>query len=162
MRFFNYIKLNKKKKKDMKKLGKKELEIVVGEVSKEICKVKKEKLIEKFESSEEGKGIRKLENLINERMVEVNVNLNKLKELKEVFENRELGGFGYGLLDLEVENGRFKNWEVVIKVGRDYNGGYSSSRNRINEEVEKELILEGLKGEFDLNELIKRMIEKFS
>ena len=146
----------------MKKLGKKELEIVVGEISKEICKVKKEKLIEKFESSEEGKVIRKLENLINERLVEVNVNLNKLKELKEVFENRELGGFGYGLLDLEVENGRFKNWEVVIKVGRDYNGGYSSSRNRINEEVEKELILEGLKGEFDLNELIKRMIEKFS
>lgn len=146
----------------MKKLGKKELEIVVGEVSKEICKVKKEKLIEKFESSEEGKGIRKLENLINERMVEVNVNLNKLKELKEVFENRELGGFGYGLLDLEVENGRFKNWEVVVKVGRDYNGGYSSSRNRINEDVERELILEGLKGEFDLNELIKRMIEKFS
>jgi hypothetical protein len=146
----------------MKKLGKKELEIVVGEVSKEICKVKKEKLIEKFESSEEGKGIRKLENLINERMVEVNVNLNKLKELKEVFENRELGGFGYGLLDLEVENGKFKNWEVVIKVGRDYNGGYSSSRNRINEDVERELILEGLKGEFDLNELIKRMIEKYS
>ena len=146
----------------MKKLVKKELEIVVGEVSKEICKVKKEKLIEKFESSEEGKGIRKLENLINERMVEVNVNLNKLKELKEVFENRELGGFGYGLLDLEVENGKFKNWEVVVKVGRDYNGGYSSSRNRINEDVERELILEGLKGEFDLNELIKRMIEKYS
>ena len=146
----------------MKKLGKKELEIVVGEVSKEICKVKKEKLIEKFESSEEGKGIRKLENLINERMVEVNVNLNKLKELKEVFENRELGGFGYGLLDLEVEKGRFKDWGVDIKVGRDYSGGYSSSRNRINEDVERELILEGLKGEFDLNELIKRMIEKFS
>jgi hypothetical protein len=146
----------------MKKLGKKELEIVVGEVSKEICKVKKEKLIEKFESSEEGKGIRELENLINESLVEVNVNLNKLKGLKEVFENRELGGFGYGLLDLEVEKGRFKDWGVDIKVGRDYNGGYSSSRNRINEEVERELILEGLKGEFDLNELIKRMIEKFS
>jgi hypothetical protein len=47
-------------------------------------------------------------------------------------------------------------------VGRDYNGGYSSRRNRINEDVERELILEGLKGEFDLNELIKRMIEKFS
>jgi hypothetical protein len=146
----------------MKKLGKKELEIVVGEVSKEICKVKKEKLIEKFESSEEGKVIRKLENLINESLVEVNVNLNKLKELKEVFESRELEGFGYGLLDLEVEKGKFKDWGVDIKVGRDYNGGYSSSRNRINEEVERELILEGLKGEFDLNELIKRMIEKFS
>ena len=146
----------------MKKLGKKELEIVVGEVSKEICKVKKEKLIEKFESSEEGKVIRKLENLINESLVEVNVNLNKLKGLKEVFENRELGGFGYGLLDLEVEKGRFKDWGVDIKVGRDYNGGYSSSRNRINEEVERELILEGLKGEFDLNEMMKRMIEKFS
>lgn len=146
----------------MKKLGKKELEIVVGEVSKEICKVKKEKLIEKFESSEEGEGIRKLENLINESLVEVNVNLNKLKELKEVFESRELEGFGYGLLDLEVYDGRFKDWGVDIKVGRDYDGGYSSSRNRINEDVERELILEGLKGEFDLNELIKRMIEKFS
>ncbi len=55
-----------------------------------------------------------------------------------------------------------KDWGVDIKVGRDYNGGYSSSRNKINEEVERELILEGLKGEFDLNELIKRMIEKFS
>ena len=42
----------------MKKLGKKELEIVVGEVSREICKVKKEKLIEKFESSEEGKKVK--------------------------------------------------------------------------------------------------------
>ena len=146
----------------MKKLGKKELEIVVGEVSKEIGKVKKEKLVEKFESREEGKGIRELENLINESLVEVNVNLNKLKELKEVFEKRELEGFGYGLLDLEVEKGRFKDWGVDIKVGRDYNGGYSSSRNKINEEVERELILEGLKGEFDLNELIKRMIEKFS
>ena len=146
----------------MKKLGKKELEIVVGEVSKEICKIKKERLIERFESSEEGKVIRKLENLINESLVEVNVNLNKLKELKEVFENRELGGRSYGLLDLEVEKGRFKDWGVDIKVGRDYNGGYSSSRNRINEDVEKELILEGLKGEFDLNEMIKRMIEKFS
>ena len=146
----------------MKKLGKKELEIVVGEVSKEICKIKKERLIERFESSEEGKVIRKLENLINESLVEVNVNLNKLKELKEVFESRELGGFGYGLLDLEVEKGRFKDWGVDIKVGRDYSGGYSSSRNRINEDVEKELILEGLKGEFDLNEMIKRMIEKFS
>ena len=146
----------------MKKLGKKELEIVVGEVSKEICKIKKEKLVKEFESSEEGKGIRKLENLINESLVEVNVNLNKLKELKEVFESRELGGFGYGLLDLEVEKGKFKDWGVDIKVGRDYSGGYSSSRNRINEDVERELILEGLKGEFDFNELIKRMIEKFS
>ena len=103
-----------------------------------------------------------MENLINESLVEVNVNLNKLKELKEVFESRELGGFGYGLLDLEVEKGKFKDWGVDIKVGRDYSGGYSSSRNRINEDVEKELILEGLKGEFDLNEMIKRMIEKFS
>ena len=90
--------------------------------------------------------------------------MNKLKELKEVFESRELGGFGYGLLDLEVEKGWNQKWEwgVDIKVGRDYDGGYSSSRNRINEDVERELILEGLKGEFDLNELIKRMIEKFS
>ena len=146
----------------MKKLGKKELEIVVGEVSKEICKVKKEKLIEKFESSREGKVIRNLENLINEKLLYVNMYLKELREKKEEFENRELNGRSYGLLDLDVENSKFKNWEVGVRVGRDYEYSFSSESRSISEKVEKELILEGLKGEFDLNEMMKRMIEKFS
>ena len=146
----------------MKKLGKKELEIVVGEVSKEICKVKKEKLIEKFESSREGKVIRNLENLINEKLLYVNMYLKELREKKEEFENRELNGRSYGLLDLDVENSKFKNWEVGVRVGRDYEYSFSSESRSISEKVEKELILEGLKGEFDLNEIMKRMIEKFS
>ena len=146
----------------MKKLGKKELEIVVGEVSKEICKVKKEKLIEKFESSKEGKVIRNLENLINEKLLYVNMYLKELREKKEEFENRELNGRSYGLLDLDVENSKFKNWEVGVRVGRDYEYSFSSESRSISEKVEKELILEGLKGEFDLNEMMKRMIEKFS
>ena len=53
----------------MKKLGKKELEIVVEEVSREICKVKKERLVEKFESSEEGKKVRELEKFINDGLL---------------------------------------------------------------------------------------------
>ena len=146
----------------MKKLGKKELEIVVGEVSKEICKVKKEKLIEKFESSREGKVIRNLENLINEKLLYVNMYLKELREKKEEFENRELNGRSYGLLDLDVENSKFKNWEVGVRVGRDYEYSFSSESRSISEKVERELILEGLKGEFDLNEMMKRMIEKFS
>lgn len=146
----------------MKKLGKKELEIVVGEVSKEICKVKKEKLIEKFESSEEGKRVKELENLINVELLNVNMYLKELREKKEEFENRELNGKSYGLLDLEVENSKFKNWEVGVRVGRDYEYNFSSESRSISEKVERELILEGLKGEFDLNELIKSMIEKFS
>jgi hypothetical protein len=146
----------------MKKLGKKELEIVVGEVSKEICKVRKEKLVKKFESSEEGKSIRGLENLINEGLVEINKNLSKLKELKGKFEDKELEGKRwYGLLDLDVEDGRYKEWRVNVVVGRDYDNGYNGMVNGIKENVERELILEGLKGEFDLNELIKSMIEKF-
>ena len=146
----------------MKKLGKKELEIVVGEVSKEICKVKKEKLIEKFESSEEGKRVKELENLINVELLNVNMYLKELREKKEEFENRELNGKSYGLLDLEVENSKFKNWEVGVRVGRDYEYNFSSESRSISEKVERELILEGLKGEFDLKELIKSMIEKFS
>ena len=146
----------------MKKLGKKELEIVVGEVSKEICKVKKEKLIEKFESSREGKVIRNLENLINEKLLYVNMYLKELREKKEEFENRELNGRSYGLLDLDVENSKFKNWEVSVRVGRDYEYSFSSECRSISDKVERELILEGLKGEFDLKELIKSMIEKFS
>jgi hypothetical protein len=147
----------------MKKLGKKELEIVVGEVSSEICKVRKEKLVEKFESSEEGKRMRELEKLINDGLVEINEKMRELKEKKKIFESRELlGESSWGFLDLEVESGKFKSWEVEIKVGRDYESGYSNVRRSIDNKVEKELILEGLKGEFDLNELIKSMIEKFS
>ena len=146
----------------MKKLGKKELEIVVGEVSKEICKVKKEKLIEKFESSEEGKRVRELENLINVELLNVNMYLEELRGKKEKFENRELNGRSYGLLDLDVENSKFKNWEVSVRVGRDYEYSFSSECRSISDKVERELILEGLKGEFDLKELIKSMIEKFS
>lgn len=146
----------------MKKLGKKELEIVVGEVSREICKVKKEKLIEKFESSEEGKRVRELENLINVELLNVNMYLEELRGKKEKFENRELNGKSYGLLDLDVENSKFKNWEVSVRVGRDYEYSFSSECRSISDKVERELILEGLKGEFDLKELIKSMIEKFS
>lgn len=146
----------------MKKLGKKELEIVVGEVSREICKVKKEKLIEKFESSEEGKKVRELEKFINDGLVEINEKLKELKESKEKFESRELNGSSWGLLDLDVESGRFKEWSVGVVVGKDYDSSFGSERRSISDKVEKDLILEGLKGEFDLSEMIKNMVEKYS
>lgn len=146
----------------MKKLGKKELEIVVGEVSREICKVKKEKLVEKFESSEEGKKVRELEKFINDGLVEINEKLKELKESKEKFESRELNGSSWGLLDLDVESGRFKEWSVGVIVGKDYDSSFGSERRSISDKVEKDLILEGLKGEFDLSEMIKSMVEKYS
>lgn len=146
----------------MKKLGKKELEIVVGEVSREICKVKKEKLVEKFESSEEGKKVRELEKFINDGLVEINEKLKELKKSKEKFESKELNGSSWGLLDLEVESGRFKEWSVNVVVGKDYDSSFGSERRSISDKVEKDLILEGLKGEFDLSEMIKSMVEKYS
>jgi len=146
----------------MKKLGKKELEIVVGEVSKEICKVKKERLVEKFESSEEGKKVRELEKFINDGLVEINEKLKELKESKEKFESKELNGSSWGLLDLDVESGRFKEWSVRVVVGKDYDSSFGSERRSVSDKVEKDLILEGLKGEFDLNEMIKSMVEKYS
>lgn len=146
----------------MKKLGKKELEIVVGEVSREICKVKKERLVEKFESSEEGKKVRELEKFINDGLVEINEKLKELKESKEKFESRELNGSSWGLLDLDVESGRFKEWSVGVIVGKDYDSSFGSERRSISDKVEKDLILEGLKGEFDLSEMIKSMVEKYS
>ena len=139
----------------MKKLGKKELEIVVGEVSREICKVKKEKLIEKFESSEEGKKVRELEKFINDGLVEINEKLKELKESKEKFESRELNGSSWGLLDLDVESGRFKEWSVGVIVGKDYDSSFGSERRSVSDKVEKDLILEGLKGEFDLFVILK-------
>ena len=145
----------------MKKLLKKELEIIVAEVSNEICKVKKEKLVKKFEDSEEGKRMKELEGLINEQLSGINVYLKELREKKEKFEDRELKGIvGWGLLRLEVENSVFKDWEVKVRVGEDYDNRISSEWGIVRKEVERELVLEGLKGEFDLDKLVKGMIKK--
>jgi hypothetical protein len=148
----------------MKKLGKKELEIVVNEISKEIGKIKKEKLVSEFESSEEGKRMRELESSIKKVLVGVNEELMELRELKEKFSNEKLGGRGFRLLDLEEEKSvNFRNgFGVKVKIGEEYSSGYGSVFSGIRNDVERELILEGLKGEFDLNEVMKRMIEKFS
>ena len=148
----------------MKKLGKKELEIVVNEISKEICKIKKEKLVSEFESSEEGKKMRELESNIESVLVGVNESLLELKELKEKYSNEKLGGRGWRLLDLDENRSVnvLSGFGVRIKVGEEYGCSYGSVVSGIRNDVEKELILEGLKGEFDLNEMMKRMIEKFS
>jgi hypothetical protein len=148
----------------MKKLGKKELEIVVNEISKEICKIKKEKLVSEFESSEEGKKMRELESSIESVLVGVNESLLELKELKEKYSNEKLGGRGWRLLDLDENRSVnvLSGFGVRIKVGEEYNSSYGNVVSGIRNDVEKELILEGLKGEFDLNEMMKRMIEKFS
>ena len=148
----------------MKKLGKKELEIVVNEISKEICKIKKEKLVSEFESSEEGKYMRELEESIKKVLVGVNEDLEVMKELRDKFSKEKLGGVFWRLLDLEenrsvVVKGGFS---VKIRVGEEYGCSYGNVVSGIRNDVEKELILEGLKGEFDLNEMMKRMIEKFS
>lgn len=148
----------------MKKLGKKELEIVVNEVCGKICEVKKEKLVSIFEGSEEGKMMRELEESINSKLVGVNKELMELKSLREKFSNDYFNGEGYGLLSVdEKKSVKFGDgFDVVIKIGEGYEGMYGSKVFDIRRNVEKELILEGLKGEFDLDEIIKRMVEKFS
>ena len=148
----------------MKKLGKKELEIVVNEISKEIGRIKKEKLVKEFESSEEGKKMRELESNIESVLVGVNESLLELKELKEKYSKEKLGGRGWRLLDLDENRSVnvLSGFGVKIKVGEEYNSSYGNVVSGIRNDVEKELILEGLKGEFDLNEMMKRMIEKFS
>lgn len=148
----------------MKKLGKKELEIVVNEISKEICKIKKGKLVSEFEGSEEGKRMKELESSIESKLVGVNKELMELRELKEKFGNEKLGGSSFRLLDLvEKKSVNFgSGFGVEIKIGEDYESNYGGEVSKVRNNVERELILEGLKGEFDLNELMKKMIEKFS
>lgn len=147
----------------MKKLGKKELEIVVNEIGGRICEIKKEKWVNEFEGSEEGKRMRELEKGIKERLVSVNEDISELLKLEKEFISKNLEGSGYGYLDVKVdERVGWKKLGVDVRVGE---GIYISSfgiGGDIKNKVERELILEGLKGEFDLDEVMKRMIEKFS
>jgi iron only hydrogenase large subunit-like protein len=108
--------------------------------------------------------MRELEEGIKKELVGVNEDLEVMKELRDKFSKEKLGGVFWRLLDLEenrsvVVKGGFS---VRIKVGEEYGCSYGSVVSGIRNDVEKELILEGLKGEFDLNEMMKRMIEKFS
>ena len=95
-------------------------------------------------------------------MVEINEKLKELKESKEKFESKELNGSSWGLLDVDVEIGKFKEWSVRVIVGKDYDSSFGSERRSVSDKVERDLILEGLKGEFDLSEMIKSMVEKYS
>jgi hypothetical protein len=108
--------------------------------------------------------MRELEGSIESKLVGVNEELMELRELKEKFSNEKLGGRSFRLLDLEEKKSvNFgSGFGVVIKIGEDYESNYGSVVSGIRDNVERELILEGLKGEFDLNEMMKRMIEKFS
>jgi hypothetical protein len=147
----------------MKKLGKKELEIVINEISNEVCKIKKEKLVKEFEGSEKGKKMRELESSVKGMLEEVNKNVEELRKLEEGYCKEFLNGRGYGLLDLKVGNKvEYGKFGIEVVVGDGYVGYFSFLGSDIKREVEKELILEGLRGEFDLDEVMKKMIEKFS
>jgi hypothetical protein len=147
----------------MKKLGKKELEIVINEISNEVCKIKKEKLVKEFEGNEKGKRMRELESSVKSMLVEVNKNVEELRELEKSYWSEFFGGKGYGKLDLKVGNKiEYGKFGIEVVVGDGYVGGFSFYGSDIKREVERELILEGLRGEFDLDEVMKKMIEKFS
>lgn len=145
----------------MKKLGKKELEIVVKEISNEISKIKKEKVISSFEGSEEGKRMRELEKSIGSKLEVVNEELMEMRDLKKKFVVEKLKvREDWSMLELdEKRDVKFGGgFSVEIRVGVGYGGDIWS----IREKVEREIILEGLKGEFNFEEIMKRMIEKFS
>ncbi len=147
----------------MKKLGKRELEIVINEVSNEICKIKKEKLVKEFEGSEKGKRMRELESSVKSMLVEVNKNVEELRELEKSYCKEFFGGRGFGLLNLKVDNKvEYGKFGIEVVVGDGYGSGISYLGSDIKREVERELVLEGLRGEFDLDEVMKKMIEKFS
>lgn len=150
----------------MKKLRKKELEIIVTEISSKISKIKKEKLISTFEESIEGKRMRELEKSIESKLVGVNKELFELRSLRNKFIEEKLGNEDHlHLLDLHESRDLKFGWgfSVQIRVGEGYDGGYGGiAMSRIKDKVEKELVLEGLKREFDLEEVVKGMIEKFS
>lgn len=158
-----YLSIKKINKKNMKKLGKKELEIVINEISNEVCKIKKEKLVKEFEGSEKGKKMRELESSIKSMLEEVNKNVEELRKLEEGYCKEFLNGKGYGKLDLRVGNEfGYGKLGVEVRIGEGYKNGFSFFGSDVRREVERELILEGLRGEFDLDEVMKKMIEKFS
>lgn len=146
----------------MKKLSKKELEIVVEEIGKKVSEIKVGKLEKEFNESEEGKVILEKVKEVRERLVVVNELMEEVNELrKKYLEDRDL--VGYSVVDLECN---WRGWgkgflySVEIDIGKKYKGGLGSFE--IKKSIERELVLNGIKGEFDLDKLMKEFIEKYS
>ena len=137
----------------MKKLSKKELEIVVEEIVGKIKKNGVEREFEKFNESEEGKEILK-------KIEEVNLLIKeckgKKKELDDLFEKSEWGKVKFDDMVLCL-NSNISMGDVSIGERWGYSRSYELSRN-----IEKEIILGGIKEGFDLDKLIKELVEKFS
>ena len=137
----------------MKKLSKKELEIVVEDIVGKIKKNGVEREFEKFNESEEGKEILK-------KIEEVNLLIKeckgKKKELDDLFEKSEWGKVKFDdmvlCLNSNISMGN-------VSIGERW--GYSRSYE-LNKSIEKEIILGGIKENFDLDKLIEELVEKFS
>ena len=137
----------------MKKLSKKELEIVVEEIVGKIKKNGVEREFKKFNESEEGKEIL-------EKIEEVNLLIKeckgKKKELDDLFEKSEWGKVKFDDMVVCLNNNISMG---DVSIGERW--GYSRSYE-LNKSIEKEIILGGIKENFDLDKLIEELVEKFS
>ena len=137
----------------MKKLSKKELEIVVEEIVGKIKKVGVEREFKEFNESEEGKEIlgkiEGLDLLIKECK-------EKKKEIEDLFKKSKWGKVEFDNMVLYL-NSNLSMGGVRVEERWGYSRSYELSRN-----IEKEIILGGIKEGFDLDKLIKELVEKFS
>ena len=137
----------------MKKLSKKELEIVVEEIVGKIKEIGVEREFKEFNESEEGKEILKGIEEVNLLIKECK---EKKKELEDLFNKSKWGKVKFDDMVLCL-NSNLSMGEVNVGERWGYGRNYELSKN-----IEKEIILGGIKEGFDLDKLIKELVEKFS
>jgi len=137
----------------MKKLSKKELEIVVEEIVGKIKEIGVERELKEFNESEEGKEILKGIEEVNLLIKECK---EKKKELEDLFNESKWGKVKFDDMVLCL-NSSMSMGEVNVSERWGYGKNYELSKN-----IEKEIILGGIKEGFDLDKLIKELVEKFS
>jgi len=137
----------------MKKLSKKELEIVVEEIVGKIKEIGVERELKEFNESEEGKEILKGVEEVNLLIKECK---EKKKELEDLFNKSKWGKVKFDDMVLCL-NSNLSMGEVNVSERWGYGRNYELSKN-----IEKEIILGGIKEGFDLDKLIKELVEKFS
>ena len=137
----------------MKKLSKIELDVVVNEVVNSIKLIEENKSKELFDKSENKDLFLSKVKEIEELEDKLDLLKNEIREIENKFKEDNLRVFFNSSNNRNYGNEK-KSFGISLLGGRGYEYG-------LYKNIEKEIILNGISSEFDINKFIEELVEKF-